>query len=327
MAWNKGLPLGSKAGNLLDDDVRTNNDALESALTEEHVFSTGGDQTGKHKFAVEAKGTRDADSDYVAGSVSIVTDEVSGQYVFTYFDGTDWHTTIAAFLNNPNDWAKGQYVTPTALAGAGSIANNLADANIFTIALTGNAIIANPGDIGDYSGKSGVWFYIVTQDDPARSLSFDTLFAGDNLDNIVSTVVNSVNVFQCVLDSAGKLQTSLLNPPFATDAETQAATIDYRNLTPKNLAANHDDTASAGYFEVLGTGLLFQWIKIASAINGTDYDFATAFADTNYTVVGTSNGSSYADWAEVVIVDADTVTVYVENNGYPFSVIAIGKKP
>lgn len=49
MAWDKTKPAGSQKLRLADDDIRANNDALEAALSAEHEFATGGNQTGKHK--------------------------------------------------------------------------------------------------------------------------------------------------------------------------------------------------------------------------------------------------------------------------------------
>jgi len=48
MAFNANLPDGGKELRESDNDLRANNDGLESALSEGHVFSTGGDQSGKH---------------------------------------------------------------------------------------------------------------------------------------------------------------------------------------------------------------------------------------------------------------------------------------
>lgn len=48
MAWDKDLPNGGYTLRRSDNDIRDNNDALESALDNEHAFATGGAQTGYH---------------------------------------------------------------------------------------------------------------------------------------------------------------------------------------------------------------------------------------------------------------------------------------
>ncbi len=48
MAWNKANPAAGIAAKQLDNDIRTNNDALEAALGNEHDFTTGSTQTGIH---------------------------------------------------------------------------------------------------------------------------------------------------------------------------------------------------------------------------------------------------------------------------------------
>jgi hypothetical protein len=48
MAWDKDKPAGSTKLRNADDDLRANNAALETAISEGHEFATGGNQTGKH---------------------------------------------------------------------------------------------------------------------------------------------------------------------------------------------------------------------------------------------------------------------------------------
>jgi len=47
-AWNKNKPAGSDAIQDSDDYIRANNAALESAIGQDHEFSTGGTNSGKH---------------------------------------------------------------------------------------------------------------------------------------------------------------------------------------------------------------------------------------------------------------------------------------
>ena len=48
MAWNKGKPVNGRKAKYIDDDIKANNDALETAIDQDHDFTTGGTQTGKH---------------------------------------------------------------------------------------------------------------------------------------------------------------------------------------------------------------------------------------------------------------------------------------
>lgn len=324
MVWNKALPSGSKAGNLIDDDIQDNNDALETALNRRLTLVTGGSQTGELHLAIELEATRDADGDYIAGSCSITTDTVTGEKVLTYYDGTSWHTVLDPFLNNSNDWVNGQIYTPKALSAGASIASDWRDGNVFTVTLDQDSTLADPTLTG-LTSKSAVRYYIITQDSTARTLSFGGLFIGDN--KTISSVVDSVNVYECVLDAAGNIQTTLLNVPFATDAEAQAGTSAVRALTPANLAANFDDTQDPGYFEVLGTGLLVQWVyKTNCSTGGESAAFAVAFADTNYLLANSVTNATVYRHAGVQIIDAQNIKIWPNTTGLNVSVIAIGLK-
>lgn len=48
MAWDKDKPAGSEALSDSDDLIRANNAAIETAIDQDHDFTTGGTQTGKH---------------------------------------------------------------------------------------------------------------------------------------------------------------------------------------------------------------------------------------------------------------------------------------
>ena len=92
MSWDKNKPAGSDLVPDVDDEIRTNNDALETALNLEHDFSTGGGQTGKHKFPVGTTANRPAAS--IAGRIYLNTETNS----IERDTGTDWVDII-------NSWA------------------------------------------------------------------------------------------------------------------------------------------------------------------------------------------------------------------------------
>ena len=71
-AWDKTLPSGSKDYDLGDDDIRTNNTAIEAALDQDHDFATGSTQTGKHNMVslIETANLGTGAEDQVAQSSS-----------------------------------------------------------------------------------------------------------------------------------------------------------------------------------------------------------------------------------------------------------------
>lgn len=52
MAFDKTKPAGTTPLKTSDDQIRANNEALETAIGQDHDFATGGTQTGKHKQVI-----------------------------------------------------------------------------------------------------------------------------------------------------------------------------------------------------------------------------------------------------------------------------------
>ena len=349
MVWDKDLPLGSKAGNLLDDDIRDNNAALETALTEEHVFDSGGTQTGKHTFAVETEATRGGDSDYATGSVSITTDTVSGQYVFTFtYDGTNWVTPIEAFLNNANDWVLGQYHTPVTLTSGANIASDWTNANIFHLSLAHNGQLDNPDNIPS-TGKSGVWFYIVSQSDASGwSLTYDTRFFGPNggassTGPALTSGAGEVDVLMCTLRVSGGIDICNLSAQgaasttgvglveLATDAEAAAMNATDVVITPSNMSSTDmgTGTGASGWSYLFGHSsaygqFVIQWVTLTTDANPDTVTWPVAFASSTYSVIpGPSVGcGTYVNWS-----GRTTTTVAIEvqgGSGQVVSIVGIG---
>jgi len=343
MVWTKTLPLGTKAGNLLDNDIRDNNEALEAAVDAEHVFASGEDQTGKHKFAVEDEATRDGDSDYVAGSLSITTDTVSGEYVLTFAiddEGIEWHTPLDAFLNNANDWVLGQYHTTTEIATVGAnIASVWTEANIFKITLTVNATLDDPTEMPDTGTKSGVWYYIITQHSTAVTLGFGAKFKGSP---VISDQDDSVNVLQCVMDDAGNIQAQFLAGSMATaavpgivelatDAEAAAMNATDVVITPSNMSAVEmgTGTGAKGWAYLFGHSsgygqFVIQWETLTTDANPDTITWSKEFASSTYSVfTGPSVGcGTHVNWSGRT---STTVDIEVQaGSGKVVSVMAIG---
>ena len=52
MAFDKTKPAGTTPLKTSDDQIRANNEALETAIGQDHDFATGSTQTGKHKQVI-----------------------------------------------------------------------------------------------------------------------------------------------------------------------------------------------------------------------------------------------------------------------------------
>jgi len=98
-------------------------------------------------------------------------------------------------LNTRNVYTAANYNTPVALTSSGAIAVNAALSNIFTLALSANATLANPTNLG-----AGRYTFIITQAAPGGyTLAYGTsyLFA-NGADKVLSIASGSVNILTCV---------------------------------------------------------------------------------------------------------------------------------
>lgn len=81
MSWDKTNPGGSTSFAQSDDEIRNNNDAIETAVDAEHRFATGGNQSGRHEFEADTTtnlgGVSDVPDD---GWLGWSTDERSGRH-------------------------------------------------------------------------------------------------------------------------------------------------------------------------------------------------------------------------------------------------------
>ena len=276
--FNKALPDGDKDAELLDDDCQENFEATEDIVGKEHVMVTGGDQTGRHEFDVTTKNLRDAESEFVPGSLCIVTDEVTDYEVLTWCNetiGPTWYHVLEPYLNNANDWVNGQHCTTKALTPGANIASDWADGNVFSVTLDQNSTLSNPTKTAD---KSAMRFYIITNDNPAKTLAYGADFTVDGVNYTEGPTINptadSVTVLMAVQDEANKIQLSVVGGSGVTSA------------------SGFDSTWDGGYYEIPGTGLLEQWVVAANINSGDPIAFATNFADANYCVSLTAEENS-----------------------------------
>lgn len=195
MAWDKALPSGGNAAKLLDDAVRTNNDALETALTAEHSFSTGGSQSGRHKFGVGTSTSRDALTGVVDGSIWFNTTVRPGFTTIQVRQSGSWvdvdvfQSSIprlnAQSLYTVSQFAQWVSVTP----GSGSpntLAVNLAASPLKYATLNSSTILSNPtGEVSSYG--TSCMFDLTISGGSVSAFTFDTKYRFANgLDAIVT---------------------------------------------------------------------------------------------------------------------------------------------
>lgn len=90
MAWDKNLPSGSNDIAQGDNAIRDNNAAIETALGQEHEFSTGGTNSGRHKFGSGNSAAQAAITTWQNGSIYFRTDLRSGKIVLQRYSGSAW---------------------------------------------------------------------------------------------------------------------------------------------------------------------------------------------------------------------------------------------
>lgn len=133
-AWDKTKPAGSRSLNQVDDDIRANNDAIESALDQDHDFTTGTTQTGKHE-QVTFKAVLGTKPSLSADEGALYTKSVSGktQLFFEDEDGVESIISIPAgiivpfcpgyFTNGSNAGFTFQWVTANTIAAINTLLN------------------------------------------------------------------------------------------------------------------------------------------------------------------------------------------------------------
>lgn len=154
MAWDKNLPLGSADIAQGDNAIRDNNTAIETALGQEHEFSTGGTNAGRHKFVSGNAAAQAAITTWQNGSIFFRTDQRSGSITLQRYSGSAWVNLDVYQLDIPRtdeqtpgytvtQWGYWAPVTP----GAGSPDTLAIDLNLSPYkyaTIVGDTIISNP---------------------------------------------------------------------------------------------------------------------------------------------------------------------------------------
>ncbi len=208
MAWDKTIPSGTKGLNLIDDDHRTNNEALEDSLSNEHDFTTAGTQSGRHKFLVDTQANRDLETDWVDGSIALVTD--LGPFGSTkvnldvYTSGVFADQVPPVYPDEPIERSAGEWGTYTSLSVVSSeIDWDWDDGNAFKVTLTSDAELQMPtGNATGSTNKYQPVVLYVTQDgtggwDLTYETGYQAPFGGSALS--VSPTAGDTSMVMCQL--------------------------------------------------------------------------------------------------------------------------------
>lgn len=153
MAWDKNLPAGGVDIAQGDNVIRDNNAAIETALGQEHEFSTGGVNAGRHKFGTGDNAARDAITTWVAGSIWFNTEVRSGSICIQRWSGSAW-VNLDVFqsslprVNEQSQYTVSQFGTWSNVAPVpgtpDTVAVDLATSPYKRSTIVGDSIISNP---------------------------------------------------------------------------------------------------------------------------------------------------------------------------------------
>ena len=220
MAWDKNLPDGDADIAVGDDDIRTNNDALETALKREHIFATGAGQTGRHRFSIGTNAARDADpTGYANGSIHFSNDEISGNHVLQLrasgvFENVDVNPGNLPRTDSRSQFDILQYgLSESVVPASGSpdtLAVNFSGAPYKHAIITGDTQISNPS--GAYSPPYlGSVRLQLTMDGAGHVITFGTAYRASNgFSPVINSDNNAVNLLTITqLNTGAVLVTSL----------------------------------------------------------------------------------------------------------------------
>lgn len=206
MAWIKTLPDGDVGIEQGDDAIRTNNQALETALDAEHYFATGGSQTGRHKFGFGTTANRALITPQ-EGMIYFNTDAYSGSVDLTHivvqgYSGGSWRNLDVLQSNIFRTNAQTRSTVPqyadwlnVAITGAGPylVACDFLTSPRKYCTLTQNVTLSNPvNDLGSGVASADVMFDLIQDGTGGRTVTFSNkYFSPDGLRPIVATGANA----------------------------------------------------------------------------------------------------------------------------------------
>lgn len=210
MPWDSSLPDGDISIALGDDAIRANNVALEAALDLEHVFATGGDQHGRHKFTLDTPANIAALGSLVAGAIAFDNSTRNPAMVMRVYDGTTWQYVHSRDPSNPvayifetQEWTRPQNmqwqdVTP----GAGSpntVAIDMALQPFKAVTITADTEIQLPTNQPS-TGFTQTVMLQVTNSGAGHTISWatgaDNYVAPNGVTPIYDNSDGAINIFQ-----------------------------------------------------------------------------------------------------------------------------------
>lgn len=231
-AWDPAKPAGSDALSVSDDFIRANNVALEAALTQDHEFSNGGTNSGKHQQVlfdapISTPGSVDADE------ALLYTKDASAKAELTWTDEDENTLQITSggdLFSSTNLQVTGTTAfggTATLAAGADLVGSATSDitmnTNKFTVAgATGNTLIGGTFDIQSSTAVSGI-----LDEDAMGSDSATDLATQQSIKAYVDSFDLSRAKAMCQVASNGTLQTGSLNITSTNNDSTGVYTITF----------------------------------------------------------------------------------------------------
>lgn len=186
MPWDSSLPDGDISIALGDDAIRANNVAIEAALTLEHRFATGGNQSGRHVFVTDTAANIAALADVADGSIAFDTDTLgASRPVLRVYDGSTWNyaqpgdpSNPVAYVDEVNNWdGTNNFLWQSVTPGAGSpdtLAINLAESGYKYATITGDTEVQNPSNF--VAGYASTVLLQITNSGAGHTLTWDNVY-------------------------------------------------------------------------------------------------------------------------------------------------------
>lgn len=211
MAFDKTKPAGTTPLKTSDDQIRANNEALETAIGQDHDFATGGTQTGKHKQVIFKAPITKPSLAADEGALFTKTVSTKSELVYEDEDGNEVPITsggkLAAVVGSAKavlriikvrlEYFNSSYsrITITSIYNGDTLeATNVADTSIYyTFNVTGNCLgvlgLFVTRRAGSGAGAAEPYAYVSSNDMIIRFMSGD--FKGNlPLNNIIEFTIS-----------------------------------------------------------------------------------------------------------------------------------------
>jgi hypothetical protein len=211
MAFDKTKPAGTTPLKTSDDQIRANNEALETAIGQDHDFATGSTQTGKHKQVIFKAPITKPSLAADEGALFTKTVSTKSELVYEDEDGNEVPITsggkLAAVVGSAKavlriikvrlEYFNSSYsrITITSIYNGDTLeATNVADTSTYyTFNVTGNCLgvlgLFVTSRTGSGAGAAEPYAYVSSNDMIIRFMSGD--FEGNlPLNNIIEFTIS-----------------------------------------------------------------------------------------------------------------------------------------